>query len=88
MPLSGGILAKKLWNASNPPADAPIPTIKCEFDPRPAGRFSRLLVFRALLRALSDLRFFFDAIRNTPTKQGYWTGKIAGRQLNNAPDAI
>ena len=28
MPLSGGILAKKVLNACNPPAEAPIPTIK------------------------------------------------------------
>ena len=29
MPLSAGIAAKKLLNASSPPAEAPMPTISC-----------------------------------------------------------
>jgi len=32
----GALMEKKLLNASKPPADAPMPTIKNEFDVRPA----------------------------------------------------
>jgi len=46
----GALMEKKLLNASKPPADAPMPTIKNEFDVRPAGLFLRLSVSRDFLR--------------------------------------
>ena len=44
MPVSGSVLAKKLRNASSPPADAPMPTIKgvAERDAKPVGDTPRV----------------------------------------------
>jgi hypothetical protein len=47
MPLSGGILAKKVLKASSPPADAPMPTINEEGDVLPTDCLVRPFASRA-----------------------------------------